>query len=80
MVSCVPGAIVGADLRATRGGASGPARASRGALARRSVEEAAGGHEALLGREPERTPALLALSERLTSPQADPNPNPNPNP
>ena len=45
-----------------------------------SVEEAAGGHEALLGREPERTPALLALSERLTSPQADPNPNPNPNP
>ena len=54
-----------------------------------SVEEAAGGYEALLGREPERTPALLALSERLTSPQASPypspitlilSPNPSPNP
>ena len=36
------GFIVSRPLRATRGGASGPARASRGALGRRRVEEAAG--------------------------------------
>ena len=34
--------VVGADLRATRGGASGPARASRGALGPRRVEAGRG--------------------------------------